>query len=75
MNGIWVRALLGLMHLGLKTGHLCPKDRIYYEGVGGERTEWLASQFDGWGVALSSGWSLGVVGALGIWFGCTEVGV
>jgi hypothetical protein len=23
MNGIWVRALLGPMHLGLKTGPLC----------------------------------------------------
>ena len=23
LNGIWVRALLGLMHLGLKTGPLC----------------------------------------------------
>jgi hypothetical protein len=25
MNGIWVRALPRSMHLGLKTGHLCPK--------------------------------------------------
>jgi hypothetical protein len=23
VNGIWVRALLGLMHLGLRTGPLC----------------------------------------------------
>jgi len=24
---------------------------------------------------LWSGWNLGVVGRLGVWFGCTEVGV
>jgi len=28
MQGIWVQALPGLMHLGLTTGPLCPM--IYY---------------------------------------------
>jgi hypothetical protein len=33
MNGIWVRALLGPMHLGLKTGPLCPIIYYYVKGA------------------------------------------
>jgi len=35
-NSIWVRALLGLMHLGLKAGPLCPENndiKVYTQQI------------------------------------------